>query len=312
MLTACKVCVYILMPLNSRTSSDSAFESRRSMRTGPGDVNPGEHANVDQVDVAAVVGDAGAAKCSMRAGACRRAAGWPPGQVHRYRGLPCHAIARCRCRRRPPTAEPCAPVLDGASACHGDEDLGKHADIDHVEVAAVAADADPPPVQARPRCCGGRQAYAGLIATRACSAPAGQLLDVGQLQRATRAASSAPSAHDHHQGECIGIAHYWARRAPDAAAVAGRVGLTYYFFRFPSSRQLVTSGFGFFYTNPGRPSRRPGGHHGIERMHALGWSCLSGALLSVRASAASGQRRRTGHLVRVAPTCDFSKLMRRF
>ena len=66
----------------------------------------------------------------------------------------------------------------------------------------VGADgADTPPGKRRARCRGGRQAGAGLIATRARSAPGGQRVDVGQLHRAARTARSAPPAQIQHQGK---------------------------------------------------------------------------------------------------------------
>ena len=101
------------------------------------------------------------------------------------------------------------PALTPSRRRYSDVNPGEPANVDHVNIAAVAYDVG-----------------------------AGQVLDARK--------ALAGVLQDGHQGECIDIAHYRAKRAPDAAAVAGGVGLTYYFFRFPSPRQQVTSGFGDF------------------------------------------------------------------
>ena len=64
-----------------------------------------------------------------------------------------------------------------------------------------AAGGAPLPGRARVRCRSGRQTGAGTIAPRAHSAPGGQLVDVGQLQRVARTARSAPPAQIHDQGK---------------------------------------------------------------------------------------------------------------
>ena len=53
------------------------------------------------------------ARCARGAGRRnrRRAAGWPPGRVHRRRALPGRTRTRCSCRWGPPAGVPCAPVL---------------------------------------------------------------------------------------------------------------------------------------------------------------------------------------------------------
>lgn len=101
------------------------------------------------------------------------------------------------------------PTMTPSRRRYSDVNPGEPANVGHVDVAAVAGDV-----------------------------AAGQVLDARK--------ALAGVLQDGHQRECIGIAHYRAKRAPDAAAVANRVGLTYNFFRFPSPRQQVTSGFGDF------------------------------------------------------------------
>ena len=72
------------------------------------------------------------------------------------------------------------PALGPSRRRHGDVDPGEHADVDQMDVAAVAGDVDAGQVL------DARAALAGAIA-------------VGVLQ-------------DGHQGECIGAAHYRAGR----------------------------------------------------------------------------------------------------
>ena len=248
-----------------------------------GDVDIGERADVNQIDVAAVAGDVGAARCSMLArrwptccsghqgeciraahyqagrapgaaagdgrqqvrralrswpgwrmrlalapsrrcrswGACgrrpgrccdrgwrrcsrpsarcapgagRRGAGLPPGRVHRRSALPGWARlpgaaaggGRQQVRRvlRSWPGWRMRPALAPSRRRHGDVDIGERADVNQIDVAAVAG-------------------------------------DVGAA-RCSMLARRWPTCCSGHQGECIRAAHYQAGRAPGAAAGDGR------------------------------------------------------------------------------------------
>ena len=100
-------------------------------------MDPGERADVDQVDVVAA------------GGAGRRAAGWPPGRVHRRRALPgrvqlpgAAAGGGRRLVAGPGKGRACAMPWRrrGAGMAKSEEDPGECANIDQVDVVAVGGD----------------------------------------------------------------------------------------------------------------------------------------------------------------------------
>ena len=155
-----------------------------------GDVDPGKRADVDQVDVVAVAGDVGAGQLldARASPAVALLAGHLFGRAPGSAADGGRQLVRRVLRSWP---GPCMRlVLAPSRRRHGDVDPGERADVDQVDVAAVAGDVD------AGQALDPRAALAGAIA--------GGVLQAG------------------HQGECIGAAHYRTGRAPGAAAGGGR------------------------------------------------------------------------------------------
>ncbi len=170
-----------------------------------GDVDPGKRYRRRSAALRPSPATLMLAKCSMHArrwparlpSACCRMARRASASAPRTTGP--GPAARCCCRWRRQLVRralrswpgPCMrPTLAPSRRRHGDVDPGERADVDQVDVVAVAGDVD-----------------------------AGQVLDA---RAALASAIAVGVLQDGQQGECIGAAHYRAGRALGAAAGGGR------------------------------------------------------------------------------------------